>query len=134
MAINNTFPGRSIRYLLGILLLFVAIGAFGGGYYGMTGAKGIPVKWLDGSPFDNYFLPALILFIIVGGMAFVACILVFMRHKMAIRAAFGAGIIIIGWIVVQLAIIGYVSWLQPTMIVIAVFIILLAWLTIEYEH
>jgi hypothetical protein len=35
-----------IRYLLGALLTFGAINAFAGGYYGLSGAKGVPLEWL----------------------------------------------------------------------------------------
>ena len=36
----------ALRYLLGGLLTFGAINAFGGGYYGLSGAKGVPTDWL----------------------------------------------------------------------------------------
>lgn len=46
---------KIIRYLLGAILIIVAINAFGGGYYGMAGAENVPVEWLQDSPFKNYF-------------------------------------------------------------------------------
>jgi hypothetical protein len=42
-----------VRRALGVLLAFGAINAFAGGYYGVSGAKSVPVEWLDGSPFAN---------------------------------------------------------------------------------
>src|SRR5690349_9745215 len=110
---QNKLPEKLVRYTLAILLLLVAINAFGGGYYGMAGAKNVPMKWLKGSPFHNYFIPSLILFVCVGGSALFAAIAVFTRHHIEHKAAFICGIIIIVWISVQIAIIGYVSWLQP---------------------
>lgn len=47
---------KLIRWILGILLLVVAINAFAGGYYGLSGAKNIPTEWLKGSPFRDYFI------------------------------------------------------------------------------
>ena len=44
-----------MKNALGNLLLFLALNAFGGGYYGMAGAKDVPVEWLEGSPFNNFF-------------------------------------------------------------------------------
>jgi hypothetical protein len=41
----------ALRYILGAVLGFAALNAFAGGYYGLTGAKGIPKEWLRGSPF-----------------------------------------------------------------------------------
>ena len=40
-----------IRRLLGALLAFGALNAFAGGYCGLSGAEGVPRKWLAGSPF-----------------------------------------------------------------------------------
>src|SRR5690242_15281521 len=47
-----------VRYLLGALLAFGALNAFGGGYYGLSGADGIPTEWLQGSPFSDYLVPS----------------------------------------------------------------------------
>ena len=41
----------AVRYSLGGLLTFGALNALGGGYYGLTGAVGVPTEWLEGSPF-----------------------------------------------------------------------------------
>ena len=65
--IQKTKQSGIIRYTLGVLLAFGALNAFGGGYYGMQGAEGVPLEWLEGSPFKDYFLPGLILFAVVGG-------------------------------------------------------------------
>jgi hypothetical protein len=117
-----------IRYLLGALLTFGAINAFAGGYYGLSGAKGVPLEWLAGSPFSDYFIPSLILFVVVGGVFSFAAIAVFMRSRLARVSAFVAGTVVLVWIGVQLAIIGYVSWMQPTTLLAGVFVLILAWL------
>jgi hypothetical protein len=57
---------KTVRHSLGILLLLLTINAFGGGYYGMTGANDVPVEWLKGSPFKNYFVPGMVLFLLIG--------------------------------------------------------------------
>jgi hypothetical protein len=117
-----------IRYLLGALLTFGAINAFAGGYYGLSGAKGVPLEWLAGSPFTDYFIPSLILFVVVGGAFSFAAIAVFMRSRLARVSAFAAGTVVLVWIGVQLAIIGYVSWMQPTTLLTGVFVLVLTWL------
>jgi hypothetical protein len=131
---NSKLSENLIRYSLGLLLLLVVINAFGGGYYGMAGAKDIPTEWLKGSPFQSYFFPSLILFVCVGGSALFAAIVVFRRHRIARKAAFICGIIILFWLSVQVAIIGYVSWMQPTTAVVGVIIIFLTWQLPKYEH
>jgi hypothetical protein len=118
---------KLIRYTLGMLLLLVAVNAFGGGCYGMTGAKNVPRKWLEGSPFQSYFVPGLILFVVVGGSAFFAAIVVFKRKHIARKAAFICGMIILCWLAVQVAIIGYVSWMQPVTAIAAFIILFLTW-------
>lgn len=115
-----------IRYLLGALLTFGAINAFAGGYYGLSGAKGVPLEWLAGSPFSDYFIPSLILLVVVGGAFSVAAIAVFMRSRLARVSAYAAGTVVLVWIGVQLAIIGYVSWMQPTTFLAGVFVLILA--------
>src|SRR6476660_4948097 len=94
---HTSFVGRA----LGILLAFVAINAFAGGYYGLTGARGVPLAWLDGSPFANYFVPSLILFVLVGGSFTTAAIAVFARLRIGRSAALAAVAIVTGWLMAQ---------------------------------
>ena len=113
--LGATITPRTARYLLGTLLLLVGLGALGGGYYGMTGAKGVPAEWLEGTPFGSYFVPSLILFVVVGVSLVLGGFAVWMRWPSSARFAASAGAVLLGWITVQMAIIGYVSWLQPGM-------------------
>jgi hypothetical protein len=119
---------KFIRNVLGLLLLLVAINALGGGYYGMSGAKNVPIEWLEGSPFANYFIPSLILFIGIGGSCFFAAIAVFRRHPIARISAFVSGLTIIAWLTVQIEVIGYVSWMQPITAVAGFLILYLTWI------
>ena len=106
-------PASALRYTLGILLAFGALNAFGGGYYGMSGADGVPLEWLEGSPFKSFFIPSLILFVIVGGAFLTSSILCFAGHRFARRSVAVAITIVFMWLSVQMIIIGYVSWMQP---------------------
>ena len=124
---------KLIRYALGILLLLVAINAFGGGYYGMAGAKDVPTEWLKNSPFRNYFIPGLFLFVVVGGTSFLAAFAVFKRLSYARNTALVSGIVILIWLIVQISIIGYVSWMQPATAVAALLILFLTWLLPKNE-
>jgi len=103
----------SIRTLLGALFAFGALNAFAGGYYGLSGADGVPREWLAGSPFSDYVVPSLVLFVVVGGALALAAIMVFRGHRLARAIACAAAAVLLAWIVVQVAIIGYVSWMQP---------------------
>ena len=115
----------AIRYSLGGLLAFGALNAFGGGYYGLSGAQGVPTEWLKGSPFPDYFVPSLLLLVVVGGSFVMAAIAVFAGLRIARLTAFAAGLVVLGWLAAQLAIIGYVSWMQPTTAVAGVLVLVL---------
>jgi hypothetical protein len=124
----------ALRYLLGGLLAFGALNAFGGGYYGMSGAEDVPKEWLEGSPFDDYFIPSLILFVVVGGGFLAAAIAVFAKLRIARTAALAAGAIVLGWLAVETAIIGYVSWMQPATTIGGLLVLLLAWLLARHDY
>ena len=121
-----TSQTRTIPYVLGFLLAFGALNAFAGGYYGMAGADGVPRDWLTGSPFRDYRVPGLILFVVVGGAFLFAAMTVLARAEIGRTAALAAGAIVLGWLAVQLAIIGYVSWMQPVTAAVGFAILLLA--------
>jgi hypothetical protein len=118
---------RTVRYVLGSLLAFGALNAFGGGYYGLSGAQGVPTEWLAGTRFRDYTLPSLILFAVVGGSFLVAAVAVLARSRMARASALTASMVVLVWIVVQVAIIGYVSWMQPATAIGGVLILMLSW-------
>lgn len=48
-----------------------------------------------------------------------------MAHR---TAAFAAGAIVLGWLAVETAVIGYVSWMQPATTMRGVLVLLFAWL------
>jgi hypothetical protein len=135
LALRHPTVGRPhptvIRYSLGGLLAFGALNAFAGGYYGMSGAEDVPREWLEGSPFDDYFIPGLVLFLVVGGSMLAAAIAVFAALRIARLAALGAGLVVLAWLAVETLIVGYVSWMQPATTIGALVILLLAWLQNE---
>lgn len=114
---------QPLEKVLLTLLLFVALNAAGGGIYGMLGAKEIPLSWLDGSPFENYFLPSLFLFFGVGGLSLLAAVAVFRRASFAKSLSRAAGTMLVLWILAQVWTIGWVSWLQPFMALVGIAIV-----------
>ncbi len=111
---------------LGGLQAALALCAFGGGWYGLSGAKDIPVACPQGRPFPDYSLPSLFLFIVIGGAFLAGSLAVFSRFSFARLLAHANGILLVAWIGAQLAIIGFVSWLQPAMVAAALAVELLA--------
>jgi len=94
-----------------VLDFLLSLGALGGGLVLMIAPRGeimpLPLSALAGSPFDTYFVPGLILFVVLGLGSLVAAGLAWHRHPLAPTATFvvGAGLLI--WVAVQVAIIGY---------------------------
>jgi hypothetical protein len=125
--ISATHP-MAIRYSLGGLLAFGALNALGGGYYGVSGAEGVPTEWLKGSPFTDYYVPSLVLLLVVGGSLLLAAIAVFAGVRIARPSAMTAGLVVLCWLVVQVAIIGYMSWMQPVTGAAGASVLGLAWL------
>ena len=101
--------------MLAALQGLIAINAIGGGIYGLAGAPGVPSEWLAGSPFSSYLIPSLVLIVMVGGTHLVAALRVWTGHSSARSVSLVASAVLAMWIAVQVSIIGYVSWLQPTM-------------------
>ena len=114
------------RWILGLLLLLVALNAFGGGAYGMAGANGVPTAWLAGSPFSSYLIPSIVLFVLVGGSCLLAAVAVLRTRPSARAAAMSAAVILLVWICLQVATIGVVSWLQLAVLCAGIAIVSLA--------
>ena len=115
-----------IRISLGLLLAVVSLNAFAGGYLGISGAKGIPVEWLNGSPFESYLIPGIILFVIVGGSFLFAAVVVLRKYSYGKIISIAASIILFIWLAVEIYIIGYVSWMQPATAVAGLLVLILA--------
>jgi hypothetical protein len=114
------------RTILIVILAVVALNAFGGAWYGVMGARSVPREWLRGSPFSDYIIPSIVLGLVVGGSCLVALIAQILRRRSANGLALVAGVVLVCWITIQLAFIGYVSPLQPIMATVGVSILVLA--------
>lgn len=96
-------PG-TVRIFIAILTGFVALTAIAGGTAILIGADQFPLEWLPETPFTSYTIPALILAIAVGGSALVATVLLFAAPRSGIYAAMVAGMILTGYVVVEVLI------------------------------
>lgn len=94
---------KKTRVVTGLLTAFVALTAIGGGIALLSGAEAnrFPLEWLQGTPFQDYTIPALLLAIAVGGSALVASIAIFTGRNAGALAAMIAGLILASYIVVE---------------------------------
>lgn len=105
-----------LKILAVILLLFNGTGALYGGYNLMLHPDGssisLPSGYIQHIPFDSYFIPGIILFICNGLFSFVAITVLLLRKKHYPLFIIAQGIILSIWIIVQVAYIGPVFFLQ----------------------
>lgn len=101
----QTVP-KTIRTLLIVLALFLALSAFAGGIQLLEGTYAPPVDLLAGSPFDSYLIPGVSLGLIVGGSALFAAVLLIRKSRFALLASITAGFIIMFFEFVEVLVIG----------------------------
>lgn len=117
--------------LLAITELIVALAALPAGFLFILHPDGsalqMPVSLLQGSPFHDYLIPGLFLFIVNGLCQLGAAIMSFRRHRLAGHAGLILGILLMSWIIIQVLIIGLNSFLQYTFFIVGFLEVILAW-------
>ncbi|MFC5501327.1 hypothetical protein ACFPJ4_03620 [Lysinimonas soli] len=106
---------RIARVFLLIALGFVGVTAVAGGAAlvlgsaipGFAAGIAIPLSYLDGSPFDSYVGPGVILAVVLGGVHVLAFVLLLRRHPYALFAAAVAAFDTLIWIFVELVFIPF---------------------------
>ena len=104
---------KGIRTAVVVVDLFEAASAFVGAIGLLVGFMNIPVSILEGTPFTDFTVPALLLGVVVGGSALVAAaITAFGPRPYDFLASAAAGGITVGWLTIEIAMIGLASWAQ----------------------
>jgi hypothetical protein len=134
-----------VNWILIVLLFFLGIGGLISGamlFLSPDGKLlGMSTDLLKGSPFPDYLIPGIILFLFVGVFqSFVAYGLLtrtswngpdilnpFKKYHWAWTASWAAGVIMLIWIITESVLLGYVSLLQP---IIAIWALVLITLTL----
>lgn len=115
-------------YLIGALGLGVTA-FFSGGMMLLdpSGATmGLELEWLDGTLFQNYFIPGLVLFSVLGVGSFVVLYGIGRRRRWGWWAAIGLGIALVGWISTQVVLLQMNHVLQVIYRVLGVVLVFLA--------
>lgn len=92
-----------------VLVLVVAWFNFVSALIGMVGLSfangiGIPVEWIEGTIFTSYFWPGIILGVVVGGSQALAIVAQHGRFRIAWGLHAAAGLVMMIWIFVEIAI------------------------------
>lgn len=113
---------RSI--ILGIIQLFIAIGAIPAGILMILepdGASiGMSTEILASAPFNTFLIPGLVLFFVLGLLNLIAAFLSFKKNKYAGILAFLLGIMLLIWLFVQIYFIGFTFFLQLVFFVVGI--------------
>src|SRR2546429_2376561 len=87
----------------------------------------IPPGVLAHSPFADFTVPALLLGVVVGGSALVAAVITaFGPRRLDALASAAAGCVTVGWLTIEIAMIGLGSWAQVAYLLVGLLMIGLA--------
>ena len=102
--------------LAAILLLFNGIGAIYGGSSFILHPDGSGLKmttgWLNNSPFTDYLIPGIILFIANGLFSLFTLVMMFSGNRRYPFFVMAQGVILTGWIVIQILLVQRVYYLH----------------------
>jgi hypothetical protein len=104
---------RRLRLGAVALQILLSVGALAGGLALMIGPNGeilpLPVAALDGSPFETYFWPGAVLFTVLGLGSMAVAVEAWRRARWAPLLTLATGAVLLIWLAVQIAVIGYSS-------------------------
>ncbi len=123
---------RFYRIAALILLLFNGIGAVYGGYLFIAAPDGslmhMPTSFLEHSPFPNFLIPGIILLLFNGVFSLVTSVCLLLRTKKYPLMIVMQGVVLLIWILVQIAMIrNYDTVLHTTFLAVGAILIFLGW-------
>ncbi len=77
--------------------------------------SGMPISFLDNSPFTSFMVPGIILLIMNGLVSLIFAILIIRGNKWSAWLMILQGCILFGWLLAQLAIIKEYDWFYHTL-------------------
>lgn len=106
---------KFVRIALVVLEALSALTTIAGGIALIVGVIKFPLAQLQGTPFSGYTVPGLILAVIVGGSSLAAVATAFVHQEWAVLLSAAAGLILAGWIVGEVILLGpfAVLWQIP---------------------
>ncbi len=124
-----------MRIALGLLQVFIALGAMAGGFVLLRdpsgSGMGLPVEMLEGSVFPDFYVPGLFLFTVNGLGSMLGAFLSFTKNGYAGPAAIALGLILVAWIVIQVSIIREMHWLHALYCALGLVELVLGWVVVR---
>lgn len=108
---NNPATRPIAFYLLVAAVLLQALSGLAGGI-GLVGDPsganlGIPLEWLAGSPFADYWIPGIVLLVVLGIGPLLVVYALWWRPNWGWLGSLAVGVALIIWILVEIMVIGY---------------------------
>lgn len=119
-------PAARARRSLVVLEVLLVIGAALGSIGLITGGLDLKDQAKD-LPWQSPVLGGIALGVLNGAVPLAALVLERRHHRAAPLAHVAVGLVLVGWIVVQVALIGLTSFLQPFYLLYGIVIVALAW-------
>lgn len=85
---------------------------------------GLSLSLLSSTPFPDFFIPGLLLALIVGGCSLVSLFLIMNQSPASYKIAMASGVVLVIWIVAELILIPHYHWLQGLYLAIGILIAL----------
>ena len=121
-----------------LLLIFNGIGALHGGWNFITHPDGssmqMSLDFLKHTPFQNYLIPGIVLFIANGLFSFIVLTVLIFRLWYASWLVLAQGIVLTGWIGIQIILIQTIHSLHIIMGSVGIVLIVIGWLLKKYSH
>jgi hypothetical protein len=125
---NANIKNKLIVYFLGVIQAFIGITAIAGGSRLVKNPNGLPdfpIEWLSNSPFTNYFIPGLVLLIVIGFGNLFAGTMTFLRKGYSGSIAALLGIFLILYMTIEVWFVGLRNFLQPLYFILGAAVLIL---------
>lgn len=86
---------------------------------------GFPAGLLRHSPFDDFFIPGIVLFLFNGISSVVIAVMAYRKNRYYSRLISVQGIVLLGWLIMQILFLRSVNGLQITLLAMGVFLIII---------
>jgi hypothetical protein len=125
---NENMKNKLLTYFLGAIQAFIGLTAIAGGFKLVSNPNGIPdfpIEWLSNSPFNNYFIPGLVLLIVIGFGNVLAGTVTFLRKGYSGSIAALLGIFLILYMTIEVWFVSLRNFLQPLYFILGVLVLIL---------
>ncbi len=127
-----------LHILAYILLFFNGVGALFGGWNLMIHPDGsslqLSMDWLKHTPFPDYLIPGIILFIANGLFSVFVFIAILLKLRNYYWLVMVQGAILAGWIVIQMALIRTIDFLHVLFGSIGIALFIVGWILLQHDR